>query len=184
MGECSLLPWIIDTGATLHATDTLACLFDHYEGLCLLWFCPIVVSVMLLDVAVNSGSIRGGTVLAVQQASVELWHSRLDYDGIVFQGVTTLPVSETEPMADVGASGSDEEETEPMADVAASVSDLGVQQVAEVVSSTEAGPVEGGTMATEVAVGSENGVTDLQLGRGHRVRSTPAHLRDIVTSCD
>ncbi|GAA0165409.1 hypothetical protein LIER_39979 [Lithospermum erythrorhizon] len=32
MGECSLLPWIIDTRATLHAMGTLACLFDQYEG--------------------------------------------------------------------------------------------------------------------------------------------------------
>ncbi|GAA0177806.1 hypothetical protein LIER_29753 [Lithospermum erythrorhizon] len=69
-------------------------------------------------------------------------------------------------MVDVAASGSDEEEAEPMADVATSRSDLvfAHEGEAEVVSSPEAIFPEGGTMATEVAVGSGNEVTETQLG--------------------
>lgn len=39
MGESSCLSWIVDTGATLHATGTLSCLVDQFEGA----VCPVIL---------------------------------------------------------------------------------------------------------------------------------------------
>ncbi|GAA0152240.1 hypothetical protein LIER_10768 [Lithospermum erythrorhizon] len=75
MDECSLLPWIIDTGATLHATGTLACLFDQYEGLVSPVVLPaggttlpVVASEPIADVAA-SGSDDGEAELMVDVAA-------------------------------------------------------------------------------------------------------------------